>query len=78
MDLDLRLPVDIEHLAVLLACHAVVEPQADALGALCDRIAGLPTEMVDRTDQHIAQNAVFAVDAPRLAARGAAAFAPGP
>ena len=63
---DLRLPVDIDHLVVLPARHREIELQADTFGALTDGVARLPGEMIDGSDQYVAQRAVFAVDPPGL------------
>src|SRR5450432_877508 len=70
---DLRLPINIDHFGVLPPCDAEIEVQTDAFGALTDGVARLPREMIDRPDQDLAQLSVFAVDAPGVEHRGAAA-----
>ena len=74
MDLHFRLPVYVEHFAVLRASGLEIELQADPFGALRDGVARLPTEMIDRPDQNVAQAAIFTVDAPALGLRRAAAL----
>src|SRR5271170_6410388 len=69
---DLRLPVDIDHLAVLPSRNREIELQTDPFGALTHGIARLPSEVIDRPDQNIAQCAVFAVDAPCVERAGTA------
>ena len=67
-----RLRIGILHLPVLGARDFVIEAQAGALCPLGHRIAGLPLEMIDGPDQHVAQGAVFAVHAPALGTRSVA------
>src|ERR1700676_82801 len=58
------LPVGSDHLVVLPPRNREIELQSHPLGALAHGVARLPSEMIDGPDQHIAQCAVFAVDAP--------------
>ena len=74
MDRDAGLTIGVEHLRVLGARGPEIELETDALAALSDRIAAAPAEMIDGSDQDVAQAAVLAVDAPALEPRRAAAF----
>ena len=47
MNAHSRLPIGIEHLAVLRLRGREVEPQPDALGSLRNGIAAVPTEIID-------------------------------
>ena len=74
MHRDVRLPVGVEHLPVLGAGSCKIELEPDALAALSNRIPAAPAEMIDGTDQYVAQAPVLAIHAPALETRRAAAF----
>ena len=71
---DARLPVGVDHLRVLPAGGIEIETQSQPCGARGHRIAGLPREVIDGSDQHVAQHAVFAVDSPAAGSWRAAAL----
>jgi len=68
------LPIGMDHLAILAPRHVGIEAQAFALGALGHGIARLPTEIVDRANQHVAQHASFAVQPPAIGHRRSTAI----
>src|ERR1700733_3186088 len=72
--LDVRLPVDVDHLAVLPARDREIELQTNPFGAFAHGVARLPSKVIDGSDQYIAQGAVFAVDTPGAERARAAAF----
>ena len=74
----IRLGVRVEHLAVLGSCDGKIEVQSDALRALRHGVARPPREMIDGSDQHVAQGAVFAVDAPTVEPWSTSAFEASP
>ena len=64
----------IDHLGMLPHRNFGVELSTDAFATLCDRVARLPVEMIDRSDQDIGEPAVLTVDPPAFRARRATAF----
>ena len=74
MDRDVGLPIGVEHFRVLGARGKEIELETDALAALSDGIAAPPAEVIDGSDEHVAQAAVLAVYAPALEPRRAPAF----
>jgi hypothetical protein len=62
--------ISMDHLAILAPGDIFLELQALPLGALGNGIAWLPAEIVDRPHQHIAKNAIFAIQPPAGWPRG--------